>query len=279
MMASWIFSRSEWSVLWVLCSLAGALVLTLLALLFGAFRFGAPVLHGSVRKAVLESNAALAEGKPGEALEIVEKAVAERENHPWLLIARGQSLLFLGRLDAAAECLALALPDRFARPTAAYLLGFAEILRGNTARAEELARSIVEESPRNALAWLLLGCAAAEAGKNEEAEAHLGRSCELVERNAVALAKRVVCVLERGAPPGETDAWMDAARLSDPRLPDVLAASARWRLARGEVDLARAEMDEAVAELKRRGMFGWIPWFERAARSWGLTLDSGPALA
>lgn len=266
----------DWLVPWILGLLVSALLLTILSLLLGAFRLGPVLLSGRVKRAYLEVNAAIEEGKPDEALAIAEKALRRKPKHPWLQMARGQCLLWLGRLDEAAECLAAPVRNRSARPTAVYLLAMTELLRENPALAGELAGSLVKEVPKNALAWLLVGIAAGEAGRHAEAEASLARSCELKDRNAVALARRVVYALERGLTPGTTDAWMEAARTSDPRWPGVLWASARWRLARGEAAQAREDMRAALDELRKRGMLGWIASFERDARRWGIAEAAPP---
>jgi tetratricopeptide (TPR) repeat protein len=190
-------------------------------------------------------------------------------------VHRATCLLYLGRLDEAASCLEDPLARKETFPAAALYLGFVEFLRGNLGRADELARAVAGKTPKQSLAWYLDGFVAFERGDLLVADKRFARVLEIKESDGRALAGRTLAALEREDRGPAVEAWLDEARRLEPLVPIVILAGARWRQASGDLDGARREGARAIDRLRELGMRGWVPYFEKLRRRWGLEAVEG----
>jgi len=259
--------------------LAGSLLVLVLSLigclLTGALRSGPMHQPRRVRRALLESGAALGEGKPEEGLRIADEALRRNPHQPWLLTIRAAALIYLGRLDEAREILEKIISTGKG-PTLAFLnLSIAQFLRGELKHAGELLEPLRKTSAGDLLVWYMSGLIALESRDLDRSMDFFEKACKLKEKNAPALAGRALAALERNDPLEEIQGWIDTARSAEPDNPLVLLTGAALHRRRGELEESRRSFSRALAELERKGFRGWIPYYNELGSRLGLVEETG----
>lgn len=256
----------------LLGGLLGALLLTVVAVLAGAFRFGTILHFRGARQAIAETSAPLFEGRPVECVELADKHMRLQSLpvQAHLRLLRANACFLLGRLDEAYEDLQMPLAHDHLRSWAAVQLWLVEWHRGRFAESQALELEVFRRSPEEASIWYQKGYMAYEAGRLTEAEAALQKACELKPQDPGTLAARAMVAFESAPNTPEADAWLDEARRLEPEHPSVLLAGSRQAALRGDAEAARSLHVRSKQALEKRGYFLYLAEYEKLAGRWGI---------
>lgn len=155
------------------------------------------------------------------------------------LLARGRRLHRDGDLDAAMRCYRRILDERSEHGDALYLSALVLHRRGRFGEALELARRAIAAAPGNALAHAGLGQMLQDAGRDDEAVAHLARAADLPGANAAVFNALGVSLMRTGDQAGASLAFDRAVELSP--------GAVQGRLNRANLDRLRGRPEAALA--------------------------------
>src|SRR5690606_22116421 len=153
------------------------------------------------------------------------------------LLARARRLHRDGDLDAAMRCYRRILDEYPEHADALYLTALVLHRRGCFVEALELARRAIAAAPDNALAHAGLGQMLQDAGRDDEAVAHLARAADLPGANAAVFNALGLSLMRTGDRAGAADAFDRAVELA----PNAVQA----RLNLGNLDRLRGRLEAA----------------------------------
>lgn len=143
--------------------------------------------EGADRAAEIMSGAqaALAEGKATEAMELFHRAIRLYPDNPQIPISAAAALLRVGRLEPAIEILAPAAKRFEAVPAIHRMLGAAYYRAGDYKSSQVALQQALSLDKSSALSYLLMGYTLTKLGQNDTAEAHFRQARTLDPRYSV----------------------------------------------------------------------------------------------
>ncbi len=262
--------RSIASVSFLICAIL-FLSLLLFGILTGKFRRGTILaLPAAARPKVISASAALLEGHPREALEILSKIHPKHSSAPWVISLRGAAQLLVGELDEAAESLDTLLAERPDFTPALVTRANVAIGRTEPDRLREFVDQLGAAKPTFDAVHHTRGLACLELMEPARAIASFRAVQELKPADASAIAGEVIAALMQGTSPTDLEERLTEAETLEPRNSLVHLARAAWAHHSSDPEGAQQSLAEAIAELNKRQWLGWVPTYERWAERWGL---------
>jgi arylsulfatase A-like enzyme/Tfp pilus assembly protein PilF len=174
--------------------------------------------------------------KPGEAIDVILEAIelgtATREMRQRLALILSET----GRSDEAVRLLETLEPGRDPELLNAYGIALADLGRLEDAVAQ--FRRVLDQDPRNAVAWQNLGITALRGGDTERSMGYLQRALSINDQLPLAWNTLGVVQMRRGDPAKAITAWQRAVSI-DPKQYDALFNLSLTAGRAGQWDLAR----------------------------------------
>ncbi len=199
-------------------------------------------LPGLLRSA----QAALAAGRPEDAVRLSQEAVAVAPDDPTAHVVRGIALAAQGDVPTAEEALRRALelaPDHL---EATIALTRVLVSTGRVESGLDMASSLVERHPHDPDLWMHFGLLLAETGRYQEAVLCFERVVALDPGSVPGHQNLAAALRDSGREFDSATVWERVVRMA-PRSLDAWINLGRMRLAHGRFDEAIVAADHALA--------------------------------
>jgi predicted Zn-dependent protease len=259
---------SKWLALMAFGASVAAMLVALIGVIFGAFRFGPDVLRGPIRRALAEAWAAASEGSTEEALETVKGKLGRYPDNPWLLASAAALLVDRGRLEEARRVLEKPLACEETRAHAMLSRAACDLLAGKHEESLAHLGELVEERPRDPVVHRLRGLAALAGGSLPEARRAFQAAADLKERDGAALAALALVELREHGVSAEAERLIEEASREEAGAPLVLFAAVCHAAARGDEEEEKEGLERLAERLRAEGKPGWVGFYECLADRW-----------
>ena len=184
-----------------------------------AMNRAAELAPGNIELQCNLASLALADGKPGAAIERLQKALARSPEHPAILQALGAAHMVSGQHAQARDAFALAVKNLPEHPLIRLNLADAELELGRLPEAELQVREALQRAPSLDVAHAMLGHMMHLQRRPKEAATSLLQAGKLAPNNAQHLFKAALMLEEAGDLIGANDAFTDALSRAPDSLP------------------------------------------------------------
>ncbi len=191
------------------------------------------------------AQAALAAGRPEDALRLSQEAVAIAPEDPTAHVVRGIALGAYGDVSSAEEALRRALELAPGHLEATIALTRVLFSTGRAESGLEMAASLVERSPADPDLWMHFGLLIAETGRYQEAVACFERVVALEPTSVPGHQNLAAALRDSGREFDSAMVWERVVQMA-PRSLDAWINLGRLRLAHGEFDGAIEAAERAL---------------------------------
>lgn len=175
-----------------------------------AMNRAAELAPGNIELQCHLASLSLADGKPGAAIERLQKALASVPGHPAILQTLGTAFMATGQFVQARDAFALAARNLPQHPVIRLNLASAELELGRMPEAEKQVREALQHAPSFDAAHAMLGHMMHMQNRPQEAAAALLKAGKLAPKNAQYMFQAALMLDEAGDLPAANAAFADS---------------------------------------------------------------------